>query len=138
MALFVGALLHRKNRFPFDVRVLNAIRVIALAFFLAVVGLQAGGGIVAVFQDVGMILILVGVVGAVVPALVAFGMGRFIFKMNWLLLSGSICGAMTSTPGLGIAIEGVGSDEPAIGYGAVYPVALIVVVICTMVLHAIL
>jgi putative transport protein len=45
------------------------------------------------------------------------------------MLSGAVCGGMTSTPGLGAAIDAVGSDEPASGYGAVYHFALLGMVI---------
>ena len=41
------------------------------------------------------------------------------------MLSGAICGGMTSTPGLGAVIGAIGSDEPASGYEAVYPFALL-------------
>ena len=31
--------------------------------------------------------------------------------LNWIMLVGALCGGMTSTPGLGAAIEAVGSEE---------------------------
>ena len=54
-----------------------------------------------------------------------------------ILLSGAICGGMTSTPGLGAAIDATGSDEVAAGYGATYPFALLFMVIWTVILHKI-
>ena len=44
---------------------------------------------------------------------------------------------MTSTPGLGAAIDATGSDEVAAGYGATYPFALLFMVIWTVILHKI-
>ncbi len=44
---------------------------------------------------------------------------------------------MTSTPGLGAAVEATGCDDVATGYGAVYPVALLSMVIFTIVLSVI-
>jgi len=67
--------------------------------------------------------------------MIGFLLGRYVFKINWLMLSGAICGGMTSTPGLGAAIEAAGSDEPAAGYGATYPFALLGMVIFTIILH---
>jgi uncharacterized transporter YbjL len=61
--------------------------------------------------------------------------GRYIFKLNWIMLIGAICGGMTSTPGLGAAIEAVGSNEPAAGYVAIYPFALLGMVIFSIILH---
>ncbi len=52
--------------------------------------------------------------------------GRYILKLNWMLLAGALCGTMTSTPGLGAAVEA--------GYGAVYPVALLSMVLFTILL----
>jgi len=53
------------------------------------------------------------------------------------MLSGAICGGMTSTPGLGAAIDAAGSDEPAAGYGAVYPFALLGMVLFSIILNRI-
>ena len=51
------------------------------------------------------------------------------------MLAGAICSGMTSTPGLGATVEAVGSDDPAAGYGATYPFALLGMVIFTIILH---
>ena len=68
--------------------------------------------------------------------MVGYIIGRYVFKINWIMLSGAICGGMTSTPGLGAAVEAVGSDDPAAGYGATYPFALLGMVIFTIILHS--
>ena len=65
----------------------------------------------------------------------AFLLGRYVFKLNWVLLVGAICGGMTSTPGLGAAIDALDSDEPAAGYGATYPFALLGMIVFTILLH---
>lgn len=66
-----------------------------------------------------------------------FFVGKYAFRINWVMLSGAICGGMTSTPGLGAAIDAVGSDEPAAGYGAVYPFALLGMVLFSIILNRI-
>jgi len=53
-------------------------------------------------------------------------------------VSGVYVGALTSSPGLGAAVDAVGSDDPAAGYGAVYPFALIGMVIFTILLNKLL
>jgi len=136
-SLFAGSILYKKGKFPFDEGVLDVIRAVALAFFLGVVGIQAGGSIVATFKQAGVLLLMIGALGSISPIIAAFLVGRYIYKLDWVVLTGAICGAMTSTPGLGIAIETTGKKEPAAAYGAVYPVALIMVVLCTRVLHKI-
>jgi len=42
---------------------------------------------------------------------------------------------MTSTPGLGVAVDVIGTDDPAAGYAATYPFALFGMVLFTIILH---
>jgi len=114
-----------------DRRVLALLRDLSLAFFLAAVGLMSGPGVVEVFTESGWLLVLVGIVTALVSLAVGYILGRIVWKMNWVLLVGAICGAMTSTPGLGAAIDATKSEECAAGYGATYPVALFCMVLFT-------
>ncbi|WP_026895606.1 membrane protein [Clostridiisalibacter paucivorans] len=121
--------------FRMDNKILSIIRQLALAFFLAIVGLRYGYKVFDSIFGSGAYLALVGLVVGLVAMLAGFFIGRWVLKINWIMLSGAICGGMTSTPGLGAAIEAVGSDEPAAGYGATYPFALLGMVIFTIVLH---
>lgn len=114
-----------------DRRMLSALRDLSLAFFLAAVGLMSGPGVVDIFRESGWVLVFVGTVTALVSLGVGYILGRVIWKMNWVLLAGAICGAMTSTPGLGAAIDSTKSEECAAGYGATYPVALFCMVLFT-------
>lgn len=68
----------------------------------------------------------------------AFFLARYVWKMNWILIAGAICGGMTSTPGLGAAIDATKTEDVAVGYGATYPVALLGMVIFTSLLHMLL
>jgi putative transport protein len=47
---------------------------------------------------------------------------------------GGICGAMTSTPGLGAVTASIDSSLPATSYATVYPLALILVTILAPIL----
>ncbi|MGC9490397.1 MAG: YidE/YbjL duplication [Thermovirgaceae bacterium] len=114
-----------------DRQMLSALRDLSLAFFLAAVGLMSGPGVVEVFTESGWLLVFVGTVTALVSLGVGYILGRVVWKMNWVLLAGAICGAMTSTPGLGAAIDATKSEECAAGYGATYPVALFCMVLFT-------
>ncbi|GAB6280557.1 MAG: YidE/YbjL duplication [Thermovirga sp.] len=114
-----------------DTGTLSAFRSLSLAYFLATVGLMAGPKVAATFADHGVLLICIGFLAALISELVAFFMGRYIMHLNWILLSGAICGAMTSTPGLGAAIEATGCEESGAGYGATYPFALLCMVVFT-------
>lgn len=123
--------------FRMDNHILSVIRQLSLAFFLAIVGLKYGYDVIdsVVSSTTGAYLVLVTIVVGIAGMLIGFLIGRYVFKINWLMLSGAICGGMTSTPGLGAAIEAVGGDEPAAGYGATYPFALFGMVLFSIILH---
>ncbi len=121
--------------FRMNSKILGVIRQIGLSFFLCIVGIRYGYGVVNSLNSGGIGLILIAIVIGVVAMTIGFLVGRYLFKINWVLLSGAICGARTSTPGLGAAIEAIGSDDPAAGYGAAYPFALLGMVIYTMILY---
>ena len=83
----------------------------------------------------GAYLVLVSLVVGFAAIMAGYIVGRYVFKINWIMLSGAICGGMTSTPGLGTAIDAIGSDDPAAGYGAAYPFALLGMVLFTIILY---
>lgn len=121
--------------FRMDNKILRVIREISLAFFLAIVGLRYGFYAFTALSGTGIYLVITSLVVGLMAVIVGYLVGRYIFKLNWIMLAGALCGGMTSTPGLGAAIEAVGSDEPAAGYGAIYPFALLGMVIFSIILH---
>jgi putative transport protein len=121
--------------FRMDPKVLTAIRELSLSLFLAIVGLRYGYTTINSLVSGGLYLVFVAFLSAFFALLVGFLLARYVFKLNWIILVGSLCGAMTSTPGLGVAIDSVGSDDAAVGYGATYPFALLGMVIFTILLH---
>lgn len=121
--------------FRMETKALSLVREIAIVFFLATVGLRFGYKTFNALAESGLYLAMISLVIGMAAMLVGFLLGRYIFKLNWIILSGAICGGMTSTPGLGSAIDSLKSDEPALGYGATYPFALLCMVIFTVLLH---
>ena len=121
--------------FRMDPKTLGVIRELGLAFFLAIVGLNYGYGAVDAITGSGVTLALVSLIVGFLAVIAGFLVGRYLFNLNWIMLSGALCGGMTSTPGLGAATEAVGSDDPGAGYGATYPFALLGMVIFTIILH---
>ncbi len=121
--------------FRMNSKILGTVRQLALAFFLAIVGLRYGFKVFDTIASGGMSMAIVSLVVGTVAMMIGFFIGRYAFKINWIMLSGAICGGMTSTPGLGAAIDAVGSDDPAAGYGATYPFALLGMVLFTIILH---
>jgi len=121
--------------FRMDNKILGVIREISLAFFLAIIGLRYGFYAFTALSGTGIYLVITSLVVGLMAVIIGYLVGRYIFNLNWIMLVGAICGGMTSTPGLGAAIEAVGSDEPAAGYGAIYPFALLGMVIFSIILH---
>ncbi|QZY57548.1 hypothetical protein K7H06_15530 [Crassaminicella profunda] len=121
--------------FRMNNKILGVVRQLSLAFFLAIVGLRYGFKVFDALLGTGWYLAIVSLVVGIVAMTIGFFIGRYVLKINWIMLSGAICGGMTSTPGLGAAVDAIGSDDPAAGYGATYPFALLGMVIFTIILH---
>ncbi len=123
---------------PLDFRMpaaaLATVRELGIVLFLSVVGLRYGYRAVASMASGGLPLLVLSLGIALLSISIGYLFGRYILKLNWILLAGALCGAMTSTPGLGAAVEATGCDDVAAGYGAVYPVALLSMVLFTILL----
>lgn len=112
----------------------HLLRQLGLLLFLAEVGTSAGKTLVATFQGNGMLLFGVGVAITLVPMLVSVLVGRLVFKISLLDLLGTITGGMTSTPGLAAADSMVDSNIPGVAYATVYPIAMVLLIVCIQVM----
>lgn len=121
--------------FRMDSKELGVIRELGLTFFMAVTGLMYGYEVVNSLSGSGLSMALMAIAVEAVAVLVSFFIGRKLFKLNWVMLSGAICGGCTSAPGLGAAISAVGDDEPTAGYGAAQPFAILANVLLMTVFH---
>ena len=99
---------------------------LGLAVFIAVVGLAAGPSFIDGLRRTGLTLLAVGAVLAVLPHLVAILFGRYVLKMNPVLLLGASAGAGTSTPALRAVQDLAQSKIPVLGYTVPYAIAAIV------------
>ena len=106
------------------------LRQLGLLLFLAEVGTSAGKNLVATFQDSGLLLFGVGAIITIVPMFIAVFVGRLVFKISVIDLLGTITGGMTSTPGLAAADSMVDSNIPSVAYATVYPIAMVVLILC--------
>ena len=120
--------------YEFDDKMLSIIRDLGLDVFLAIVGINYGYSALSSIQSVGLILLAIGTFTGLVSILSGYLFGRLVLKMDYELLTGSICGGMTSTPGLAAAIEAFDGEEVVAGYGATYPFALMSMLIWTNIL----
>ncbi|WP_233233902.1 aspartate-alanine antiporter [Bordetella sp. LUAb4] len=101
-----------------------------LAAFVAGAGLQAGPEFVSAIKELGVVLVLAGVVVTWGPLLVALLVGRYVLKMNPLLLLGGLAGAQTFTAALAAVQEKAGSRIPVLGYTVPYATSNILLTTC--------
>jgi putative transport protein len=95
---------------------------LGLAVFIGVVGLQAGPTFVAGLRTTGPSLLLVGFVVAVTPHLAALLFGRYVLKMNPVILFGACAGAGTVTAALRAIQDEADSKLPVLGYTVPYAI----------------
>jgi putative transport protein len=116
---------------------LRNIREFGLMLFLAGAGVSAGHGFVPAVSRYGWKLFLMGAFITLIPMSVGFLVAHKGFKLAFIDTMGCICGGTTSTPALGALITAAGADEVATAYAAIYPFALVLVVIASSVLPTI-
>jgi putative transport protein len=114
---------------------LSSIQQIPVVFIFSYVGLTYGYDAVQALSGPAVLLVLVGVLCTLFTVMAGFLVGRFLLKLDWVILSGAICGSMTSTPGLGAALESTGSSLTAGAYGSTYPIGLLAKVLVVLLLY---
>jgi putative transport protein len=95
---------------------------VGLAVFIGIVGLSAGPSFVSGLKETGPSLLLVGLVVAVTPHIAALFFGRYVLKMNPILLFGACAGAGTVTAALRGIQDEAGSKLPVLGYTVPYAI----------------
>lgn len=95
---------------------------VGLAVFIGVVGLTAGPSFVEGLKRTGPSLLLVGFVVSVIPHVTALLFGRYVLKMNPVILFGACAGAGTVTAALRSIQDEAQSKLPVLGYTVPYAV----------------
>jgi putative transport protein len=99
---------------------------VGLTVFMACVGLAAGPSFFSGLQKSGISLVFVGLIIAILPHTVAILFGRYVLKMNPVIVLGACSGAGTITAALRAIQEEAKSDLPALGYTVPYAIGNIV------------
>ena len=95
---------------------------VGLCIFIGVVGLSAGPSFFAGLQTTGLSLVAVGLAAALLPHTLGILFGRYVLKMNPLIVLGACAGAGTITAALRAIQEESGSSVPALGYTVPYAI----------------
>jgi len=114
------------------------MRSMGLAGFVAMIGLKAGPVFIAALKDVGYMLLLGGVVVTLIPLLSGLLMGRYLLKLNPVLLLGGLAGAQTMTAGLAAVQEKADSTVAVLGYSGTIAFGHILLTTCGTLIIALL
>jgi len=93
---------------------------LGLNLFIACVGLIAGPKAIHAIQTSGPSIFFAGVVMTLMPMILGLIFGKFILKINPVLLFGALTGAGTVTAALNAVKEEADSSMPALGYTVPY------------------
>jgi putative transport protein len=112
-----------------------AFRELGITLFLACVGLKAGEKFFeTVLSARGLEWVLVGAAVTMIPLLVVGGFARRKLKMNFMSLCGLLSGSMTDPPALAFAGNISQSEAPSVAYATVYPLTMLLRIVCAQVL----
>ena len=102
--------------------------IFGLVLFIFTIGIQAGPGFFHSFRSKGKTLILITLLIVASACLTGVGM-KYLFDIDTPSIVGLIAGALTSTPGLAVAIDSTQSPLASIAYGIAYPFGVIGVIL---------
>jgi putative transport protein len=89
---------------------------LGLAAFVAMIGLIAGPVFINALREVGVSLLFGGMAVTLLPLLTGLYFGRYVLRLNPLLLLGGIAGAQTMTAALAAVQDRSGSPIAVLGY----------------------
>jgi len=95
---------------------ISFMKSIGLAAFVAMVGLKAGPLFVTAVKEYGLVLLLGGVFVTLTPLIAGLFFGRYVLRVNPLLLLGGLAGAQTMIAGVAAIQEKSESSVATLGY----------------------
>ncbi len=85
---------------------------------MACVGLASGKAALTALQTSGLSIFLAGVVLALLPIVIGLVFGKYVLKMNPVLLLGALTGARVIPQAMSALEEDAESTTPALGFAA--------------------
>ena len=117
---------HLRTRFPLFGRIpdgaVSLMTALGLAAFVAMTGLHAGPVFVSAIAEAGIGLLFGGMVVTIMPMIVGLYVGRYLLRMNPILLLGGLAGAQTMTAGMAAVQDRSGSPVAVLGYTPAVPI----------------
>jgi len=122
--LLVG---HLRTRYPLFGRIpegaVALMTSLGLAAFVGLTGIHAGPIFISALKEVGVGLLLGGMVVTLLPQVVGLFFGHYALRMNPILLLGALTGAQTVTAAMAAIQERAGSPVAVLGYTPAYPMS---------------
>ena len=119
--LLVG---HLRTRYPLFGRIpegaVALMTSLGLAAFVGLTGIHAGPIFMSALKEVGIGLLLGGMVVTLLPQIVGLLVGHYALRMNPILLLGALTGAQTVTAAMAAVQERSGSPVAVLGYTPAY------------------
>jgi len=112
----------------FGVTIPSSLGYFGLVLFIFTIGLQSGPGFFDSFKKNGKNLLMMALIIVVSAGAVGIGLA-YLFGIDVPGVTGLIAGALTSTPGLAVAIDSTNSPLASIAYGIAYPFGVIGVIL---------
>ncbi|MDD5656979.1 MAG: putative transporter [Elusimicrobia bacterium] len=111
------------------------LRELGIILFLSCVGLRAGGSFLATLMGgQGLLWLACGAAITFVPLAAVALFARLRLKLDYFSLCGLLAGSMTDPPALAFANSQAGSGATSISYATVYPLVMLLRVICAQIL----
>lgn len=109
----------------------HMMREFGITLFLACVGLMSGAKFFStLMQGEGVYWMGCAALITFIPLFVTTILARKVFRLNYLTLCGLLSGSMTDPPALAFANAMAKSTATSVAYAAVYPLVMILRVIC--------
>ena len=107
---------------------------LGLQFFIANVGLEAGGSVVDALRTTGVSLPIAAFVVMATPVVTGVVVGRLLLGLDAVTLLGALTGALTSTPALDMINRKADSALPTVGYAGTYAFANVLLAVAGSIL----
>jgi putative transport protein len=112
---------------PFPEPARRLLEDLGLNVFIAVLGLNAGAGVLQAIAAGALTPILVGcLLVGFVPAIVAVVLGHRVLRLNDALLLGAVAGGRCNSGGMRAAQEATSSNVPAISYPVTFAISNVI------------
>lgn len=137
--LFVGLLMGHFG-FGVDSSALKVVKEFGLILFVYCVGLQVGPSFFSSMKQGGVKLNSIALAMVALNLILAFGIFYLDGRIDFPMIVGMLCGAVTNTPGLGAANEALNQmnytgDPIALAYACAYPLGVVGIIVSIVIVR---